>query len=305
MDFLDKVKSKLSNVGPDKPIDITQQIRQSMDRGAMAVSRDRTVAPNRFQVFLTPATDQAFTQWGKEALLAEFVRDAQLYAAEQSYSLVGSIQVELLPAPEGARRSEVKAHSVPSAQPVEASGAVENKSWRPVSGTSPAEGGTAVPGPAPFPAEGGTAVPGADSVRGEDSASGFGQVSVSAGNVGAASTAGTASTPDADLLQQNANKPLLEVIGDQTYLLVGQRSIVGRGSNVDIALNDSGVSHRHFEIVQVGPHYVLRDLGSTNGTYVEGNNVKEATLLDRNIIQAGRVKMIFWRQAADTEGTQQ
>lgn len=305
MDFLDKVKSKLSNVGPDKPIDITQQIRQSMDRGAMAVSRDRTVAPNRFQVFLTPATDQAFTQWGKEALLAEFVRDAQLYAAEQSYSLVGSIQVELLPAPEGARRSEVKAHSVPSAQPVEASGAVENKSWRPVSGTSPAEVPFSGSGPAPFPAEGGTVVPGADSVRGEDSASGFGQVSVGASNVGAASTAGTASTPDADLLQQNANKPLLEVIGDQTYLLVGQRSIVGRGSNVDIALNDSGVSHRHFEIVQVGPHYVLRDLGSTNGTYVEGNNVKEATLLDRNIIQAGRVKMIFWRQAADTEGTPQ
>ena len=305
MDFLDKVKSKLSNVGPDKPIDITQQIRQSMDRGAMAVSRDRTVAPNRFQVFLPPATDQAFTQWGKEALLAEFVRDAQLYAAEQSYSLVGSIQVELLPAPEGARRSEVKAHSVPSAQPVEASGAVENKSWRPVSGTSPAEVPSSGSGPDPFPAEGGTAVPGADSVRGEDSASGFGQVSVGAGNVGAASTAGTASTPDADLLQQNANKPLLEVIGDQTYLLVGQRSIVGRGSNVDIALNDSGVSHRHFEIVQVGPHYVLRDLGSTNGTYVEGNNVKEATLLDRNIIQAGRVKMIFWRQAADTEGTPQ
>ena len=305
MDFLDKVKSKLSNVGPDKPIDITQQIRQSMDRGAMAVSRDRTVAPNRFQVFLTPATDQAFTQWGKEALLAEFVRDAQLYAAEQSYSLVGSIQVELLPAPEGARRSEVKAHSVPSAQPVEASGAVENKSWRPVSGTSPAEVPSLGSGPDPFPAEGGTAVPGADAVRGEDSASGFGQVSVGAGNVGAASTAGTASTPDADLLQQNANKPLLEVIGDQTYLLVGQRSIVGRGSNVDIALNDSGVSHRHFEIVQVGPHYVLRDLGSTNGTYVEGNNVKEATLLDRNIIQAGRVKMIFWRQAADTEGTPQ
>lgn len=305
MDFLDKVKSKLSNVGPDKPIDITQQIRQSMDRGAMAVSRDRTVAPNRFQVFLTPATDQAFAQWGKEALLAEFVRDAQLYAAEQSYSLVGSIQVELLPAPEGARRSEVKAHSVPSAQPVEASGAVENKSWRPVSGTSPAEVPSLGSGPDPFPAEGGTAVPGADSVRGEDSASGFGQVSVGAGNVGAASTAGTASTPDADLLQQNANKPLLEVIGDQTYLLVGQRSIVGRGSNVDIALNDSGVSHRHFEIVQVGPHYVLRDLGSTNGTYVEGNNVKEATLLDRNIIQAGRVKMIFWRQAADTEGTPQ
>lgn len=305
MDFLDKVKSKLSNVGPDKPIDITQQIRQSMDRGAMAVSRDRTVAPNRFQVFLTPATDQAFTQWGKEALLAEFVRDAQLYAAEQSYSLVGSIQVELLSAPEGARRSEVKAHSVPSAQPVEASGAVENKSWRPVSGTSPAEVPSLGSGPAPFPAEDGTAVPGSDSVRGEDSASGFGQVSVGAGNVGAASTAGTASTPDADLLQQNANKPLLEVIGDQTYLLVGQRSIVGRGSNVDIALNDSGVSHRHFEIVQVGPHYVLRDLGSTNGTYVEGNNVKEATLLDRNIIQAGRVKMIFWRQAADTEGTPQ
>ena len=58
------------------------------------------------------------------------------------------------------------------------------------------------------------------------------------------------------------------------------------------------MSHQHFEIVQVGTNYVLRDLGSTNGTFVEGNRVNEATLLDRNVVTAGRIKMIFWRQAA-------
>jgi predicted component of type VI protein secretion system len=48
---------------------------------------------------------------------------------------------------------------------------------------------------------------------------------------------------------------------------------MGRGSGSDIILHDSQASRLHAEISQVGGQYVIRDLGSTNGTYVNGERV--------------------------------
>ncbi|MDD7541103.1 MAG: FhaA domain-containing protein [Mobiluncus porci] len=268
MELFDRVLAKVRQPGVDKPIDITQAIRQEMDKKAIPMSRERTVAPNRFQVFLTPETDAAFEEWGKAALEAEFIRDAQAYAEEQHYSLVGSVQIELLAAEPGARRTEVRSHTIQSAQTV-----------------APPENN----------------VPSGQKKR-DDSVTSGPEISPSFRPV---SSAAATNRSNADkVLDENQDKPLLEVVGGQTYLLVGDKTVVGRGKNVDISLEDTSVSHQHFEIVRMGTHYVLHDLGSTNGTFVEGNKVAEATLLDRNILTAGRVKMIFWRQAAE-EGSDQ
>lgn len=272
MELFDRLLEKIRKTGPDKPIDITQAIRQVMDRQAIPMSRERTVAPNRFQVFLTPETDAAFESWGKEALLSEFIRDAQAYAREQNYSLVGAVQIELLAAAPGARKTEVKAHSVQSASPV----------------PTPAEN---VPNSKKSPAN---SVP-----TGQNWTPDFPKVSTASPDSPAAQQ--SEASREATLLQENQDKPLVEVVGGQTYLLVGERTVVGRGEAADISLNDTSVSHRHFEIVQNGRSYILRDLGSTNGTYVEGHKVYEATLVDRNTITAGRSKLIF-RHLAGTEG---
>lgn len=279
MEFFDRVKSKVYRSGPDKPIDVTQAIRQAMDRGATPMSRERTVAPNYFEISISPETDAAFEQWGKEALLQEFVRDANAYATEQNYSLTGSVYVEFTPLNPEQRRLEVKARSVSGARPV--SGMEAGAPAQPAVPPSSAE-----PEPNPAPAQ----APASENLEWKPVES--------APPAGPANPGSTVTPQESELLAKHEQKPLLEVVGGQTYLLVGERTVVGRGRNVDIALSDSGVSHQHFEIVQVGTNYVLRDLGSTNGTFVEGNRVNEATLLDRNVVTAGRIKMIFWRQAA-------
>ncbi|WP_084074495.1 DUF3662 and FHA domain-containing protein [Demequina sp. NBRC 110052] len=87
--------------------------------------------------------------------------------------------------------------------------------------------------------------------------------------------------------------PLLDIDG-QRYYLTGERTVLGRGSESDIVVDDTGVSRRHIEL-EVTPYgTVLTDLGSTNGTYVEDQKVKEATLVDGNAITIGRTTLMYW-----------
>jgi hypothetical protein len=68
-----------------------------------------------------------------------------------------------------------------------------------------------------------------------------------------------------------AGRPVIEVDG-RAYVLTGPVTTIGRGSDADIVLDDSGVSRRHAELrVDAGsgrPLLSVLDLGSTNGTYV-------------------------------------
>ncbi|MDD4870725.1 MAG: sigma 54-interacting transcriptional regulator [Kiritimatiellae bacterium] len=68
---------------------------------------------------------------------------------------------------------------------------------------------------------------------------------------------------------------------------------IGSGPNNNLVLEDSTISRRHCEI-QLGPEgYVIRDLGSTNGTVVQGVKVSEAYLNQSTEIQLGKTKVVF------------
>ena len=70
----------------------------------------------------------------------------------------------------------------------------------------------------------------------------------------------------------------------QCLPLRGDVTTVGRGSGVDIALDDPTVSRLHAEIVRRGPHYYIADLGlSANGTRVNGRPI------GRRVLQLGDV----------------
>ena len=75
--------------------------------------------------------------------------------------------------------------------------------------------------------------------------------------------------------------PILDIDG-QRYLLTGPVTVIGRGSEADIIVDDSGVSRRHLEIRLMQGHAIATDLHSTNGTFVEGHRVDAATLMDGN-----------------------
>lgn len=79
----------------------------------------------------------------------------------------------------------------------------------------------------------------------------------------------------------------------QSHALGSRSVVVGKSPDCDICLADVTVSRRHFEIVHEGDRFLLRDLGSTNGTLLDGAEVKEAFLRPGMLIQAGEVALRF------------
>ncbi|MFC0628086.1 FhaA domain-containing protein [Kribbella deserti] len=72
--------------------------------------------------------------------------------------------------------------------------------------------------------------------------------------------------------------------------------VIGRGTDADIQINDPGVSRRHAEIrlMPEGPQgvrVVMVDLGSTNGTLVNGHRTAEAELTDGSTVRIGNTEM--------------
>lgn len=83
-------------------------------------------------------------------------------------------------------------------------------------------------------------------------------------------------------------------IGGQRYSLNAPSVILGRSSEADILVEDTGVSRKHLEIRSEGGFVRAVDLGSTNGSYVNGVKVDGSTeLVDGSTITMGRTKIIF------------
>jgi hypothetical protein len=72
--------------------------------------------------------------------------------------------------------------------------------------------------------------------------------------------------------------------------------VIGRGQDSAFRLPDTGVSRRHFEISWDGHQATLTDLGSTNGTTVNGNPVQSWQLNDGDVIRVGHSSLVFRAQ---------
>jgi len=71
--------------------------------------------------------------------------------------------------------------------------------------------------------------------------------------------------------------------GGKNYQLYRGTTIIGRSSRSDIPIvADPTVSSQHIKIVEENGHYKMVDLGSTNGTWVNGHRVRQPILLDSN-----------------------
>lgn len=75
--------------------------------------------------------------------------------------------------------------------------------------------------------------------------------------------------------------------------LVRARTVIGRGSDADITLADAGTSRKHVEILWDGERAMVRDLGSTNGTQLNGRKVSEAPLPPDSTVTIGRTNIVF------------
>ncbi|MGI4896728.1 MAG: FhaA domain-containing protein [Janthinobacterium lividum] len=90
----------------------------------------------------------------------------------------------------------------------------------------------------------------------------------------------------------SAGRPRLEVDG-RGYVLSEAVTVLGRGSDADVVVDDPGVSRRHAEIRVNAQGARLMDLSSTNGTFVDGERVSSIDLFDGTVVMLGRTKIVF------------
>jgi Protein of unknown function (DUF3662)/FHA domain len=85
----------------------------------------------------------------------------------------------------------------------------------------------------------------------------------------------------------------LEVEG-RTEQITSPVTVLGRGTEADVIVDDAGVSRRHAEIHTDGGRIRVIDLGSTNGTFVDGERVGErgGELSDGSRISIGRTRLV-------------
>jgi diguanylate cyclase (GGDEF)-like protein len=72
------------------------------------------------------------------------------------------------------------------------------------------------------------------------------------------------------------------------FNLEGSSIIIGRSSKCDVQIDQESVSRNHCKLINTGKSVIVRDLGSTNGTYVNDAPVDEHVLRDGDLIKIGR-----------------
>lgn len=85
----------------------------------------------------------------------------------------------------------------------------------------------------------------------------------------------------------------------QKYPLEFEEVFLGRNPQNHISIDDSSISGRHCSVMRDGHKYTLVDLGSTNGTRLNGSAITKAHLRPKDIVQIGGVELMFDGQDVD------
>lgn len=284
-----------------QPVEIASALRRACDDRAAVVGRGRTLVPNAFVVELGPADYERLSLFA-DALGDELADNLREHATEQRYAFVGPVSVELEQADDletgvfRVRTATLKARRSGSSPAPAPNQAAREAPYRPAPYPPVAQPPASEP-PDAYPAD--DYLP--DGYPADDyPAPAYLPDPAAQPSVGQAPAPAappvhrpapspiTASTP--------ARRPWLDIDG-HAYPLVGSVTVVGRGDEADIVVDDPGVSRRHAEIrvTADGPHLqaTLRDLGSTNGTLVAGRKVQSEHLGDGTTITVGRTHATY------------
>lgn len=88
---------------------------------------------------------------------------------------------------------------------------------------------------------------------------------------------------------------LVELPGGRSHALTGSHLTLGRLGECDVVVDDPGASRQHARVNRTDSGFVLTDLGSTNGTLVNGESIREHLLEDGDRITIGETMLEFRR----------
>ncbi len=264
------------------PVEIASHIRRAMDDRAVTGS-GRAIVPNVFAIELSPGDFDRLAP-DLAAIEEDLVAAAEEHCDSQRYQPAGPIDI-LFEEHDDLETGVFRLRPSKASRPRATGTTGQERAAAPrqgdaYAGRAPAARPAAPPPPPPAPPP----VPAAAHAPAADDGLD-------------ATTRHPAPVPAAGPRRVNpADRPWLDVDGER-YPLMGAITILGRDDAADIILDDPGISRRHSElrVTTDGRHFVttIRDLGSTNGTYVNGERITSEHLQDGDRVTVGRTSITF------------
>jgi hypothetical protein len=250
-----------------QPVEIASALQRECDDRAAVVSRGRTMVPNDFTVELGDHDYERLTTYAAP-LSAELADLVQEHGRDQRYMFVGPVEVKFERAPDLAT-GMFRIRSQALAGVVQMPGQAAGYPSPAAAGYQPyGAPGYPPPAPGPGPVPGMAAPP-------QPAMGGY--------------------PPAAPPMAAPAAPSFWVEINGVRHPLTRPVTSMGRGTDVDLRVDDPSVSRRHAEI-RTGVPSVISDLGSTNGIVVDDQHVRQAQLRDGSVIHLGNTTIVF-RQA--------
>jgi hypothetical protein len=242
------------------PVEIASAMQREADAHKSILGGGRTLVPNRYIIDLSPSDHDRLAQYA--APLAQELAQAQAeYIGEQGWTVYGDVIVEI------ERGDGLDTGMFRIAAEVYTGGVESGPPPQQQQYQQQAPGGYPPPQP-PMPPH-------------------MGQ------QMGAPATQVTsAPTPPVQPLHSARQARLISSDGRQFAVAIGS-TVIGRGEGAQVRLADVGISRQHARLDYDGSRMVLTDLGSTNGTTVNGNRINAAALQHGDVIQLGTTTLTF------------
>lgn len=279
-----------------QPVELASALRNAADR-AIVTRKDRSIAPNDATFRFGSGSYEKAREWGTQ--LAEELCDVLIrHARNQGYTLPADVEVKFVRDPE-LRENEFEVdtdftdnegnplpygeHRHRDGREHRADGSHGDPALAEDLSETPA-----APAHAPSAAGAGAHSGTAGELHSADGSSprdGFEE--------GFADTAVSAAAPAYEEPAEPEFQGILTVAG-QRYAIEGESVVIGRSSSADISVDDEGVSRRHIEILAEDGRYWVRDLGSTNGTHLNGFPLeREEELTDGSVLSLAGTRVSF------------
>lgn len=256
-----------------QPVEVARALAREVDDRAAIIGKGRVLIPNDFVVEIGE-TDHNRLSVYSDSLGGELANVVREHASEEGYHLVGPVNVRFKHADDlqtGVFRVRSGVQPAGRAAPRQQH-AFENVPYRDAGPGQQPPQGYPRPEPVPFPMHDEPQYAPPQAYGGPDVSQDDERTRV---------------TP----LRRQARLETAD--GGVVGWLTMPVAIVGRGSECDVKISDPGISRRHAEIRSDNGEYVVTDLGSTNGTIVDGRPVRRASLYDGSRVQFGRTTLTF------------
>ncbi len=104
-----------------------------------------------------------------------------------------------------------------------------------------------------------------------------------------------ADDPEGNPQPEPARELVTLTLAGRAHPITSRSVVIGRSRECDLRVADGNASRRHAEVVQDGAAYLVVDLGSTNGTELNGRRITREKLTDGDRITIGATDLVFGR----------